>query len=51
MGICLAGNLITMYLFYEMMTMLTVPLVIHNQEKRSIAAGIKYLGFSVLARV
>lgn len=48
MGICLAGNLITMYLFYEMMTMLTVPLVIHNQEKRSIAAGIKYLGFSVL---
>ncbi len=48
MGICLAGNLITMYLFYEMMTMLTVPLVIHTQEKRAIAAGIKYLGFSVL---
>ena len=47
LGVCLAGNLISLYLFYEMMTMLTVPLVIHNQEKRSIAAGIKYMGFSV----
>lgn len=47
-GICSAGNLITLYLFYEMMTLLTVPLVVHNQEKRSIDAGIKYLGFSVI---
>ena len=46
-GICSAGNLITLYLFYELMTLLTVPLVIHNQEKRSVAAGVKYLGFSV----
>lgn len=47
-GICSAGNLITLYLFYELMTLLTVPLVLHNQEKRSVAAAVKYLGFSVL---
>jgi len=46
-GICLAGNLITLYLFYEMMTLLTVPLVIHQGTDEALDAGIKYLGFSV----
>jgi len=47
LGICLAGNLITLYLFYEMMTLLTVFLVIHAGNNKAIDAGIKYLGFSV----
>lgn len=46
-GICLAGNLVTLYLFYEMMTLLTVFLVIHSGTNKAIDAGIKYLGFSV----
>lgn len=46
-GICLAGNLVTLYLFYEMMTLLTVFLVIHTGSNKAIDAGIKYLGFSV----
>jgi len=46
-GICLAGNLITLYLFYEMMSLLTVFLVIHSGTNKAIDAGIKYLGFSV----
>ena len=46
-GICLAGNLVTLYLFYEMMTLLTVFLVIHAGTSKAIDAGIKYLGFSV----
>ena len=46
-GICLAGNLVTLYLFYEMMTLLTVFLVIHSGNNKAIDAGIKYLGFSV----
>ena len=45
-GICLAGNLVTLYLFYEMMTLLTVFLVIHTGTNKAIDAGIKYLGFS-----
>lgn len=46
-GICLAGNLVTLYLFYEMMTLLTVFLVIHAGNNKAIDAGLKYLGFSV----
>ena len=46
-GICLAGNLVTLYLFYEMMSLLTVFLVIHSGTNKAIDAGIKYLGFSV----
>ena len=46
-GICLAANLVTLYLFYEMMTLLTVFLVIHAGTNKAIDAGIKYLGFSV----
>lgn len=50
-GICLAGNLVTLYLFYEMMTLLTVFLVIHAGTNKAIDAGIKYLGFSVCGAV
>ena len=46
-GICMAANLVTLYLFYEMMTLLTVFLVIHAGTNKAIDAGIKYLGFSV----
>ncbi len=47
-GICFAGNLITLYLFYEMMTLLALPLVIHSGTDEAMAAGLKYLGFSLL---
>ena len=47
MGVCLAGSMVTLYLFYELMTLLTVPLVMHLGTDASIDAGIKYLGFSV----
>ncbi len=47
MGVCFSANLMTLYLFYEMMTLITVPLVIHSQTKEAISAGLKYLGYSV----
>ena len=47
MGLSMAENLITMYMFYEMMTLVTVPLVAHNMDKQSVAAAIKYLIYSV----
>lgn len=46
-GIDFAGNLITMYLFFELMTVLSLPLVVHSRTKESIAAGIKYLIYSL----
>lgn len=46
-GLGLAGNLVTFYLFYEWMTLMTVPLVIYNRTKASGRAARKYLFYSV----
>ena len=46
-GICYSGNLITFYMFFEFMSLITVPLVIHSRTKDSFKAGMKYLGYSV----
>lgn len=48
MALCFAGSIVTFYMFYEFMTLLTVPLVMHTGEKDAVAAGIKYLIYSVL---
>ncbi len=48
MGLCFAGSIITFYMFFEAMTLLTMPLVMHSGKKESVAAGIKYLIYSVL---
>lgn len=46
MGLDFSGNLITMYVFYELMTLCSFPLVIHNQSKEAIMAAMKYLLYS-----
>lgn len=45
-GLDFAGNLITMYMFYELMTLASFALVIHNQSREAIMAGLKYLFYS-----
>ena len=45
-GACLAGNFFTLYLFYELITLFTFPLVIHFGTKASLRAGAKYLMYS-----
>lgn len=47
LGVCFSGNLITTYLFYEMMTLATFPLVLHEQTKEAISAGMTYLYYSI----
>ena len=46
-GLCLSGTLVTMYLFFELMTLLSIALVIHTGSKEAVAAGVKYLLYSV----
>lgn len=41
-----SGNLITFYMFYEMMTLLSMPLVLHERTKEAIMAGLKYMFYS-----
>lgn len=47
-ALCFSGNFITFYLFYEMMTLLSVPLVLHNQSHEAVMAGLKYLLYSLV---
>ncbi|MDO4965296.1 MAG: proton-conducting transporter membrane subunit [Lachnospiraceae bacterium] len=46
-ALCFAGNLITYYLFFELLTLTTFPLVLHNGSKEAIMAGLKYLFYSL----
>jgi multicomponent Na+:H+ antiporter subunit D len=47
MGVALAGNLITFFIFYEMLTVATYPLVIHRATPRALAAGRVYLLYTL----
>ena len=40
-GLGFAANYLSMYLFYECMTLLSLPMVLHTGTKDAIAAGIK----------
>lgn len=42
-----AGTMVTMYLFFEAMTLLSVALVLHEMSREAIAAGVKYLLYSI----
>lgn len=44
MGIALAGNLLTLFLFYEILTLSTYPLVTHKGNQDAMKAGRVYLG-------
>lgn len=46
-GLAMAANFVTMYMFFEMMSLITVPMVLHNGTSAARRAGFKYLGYSV----
>ncbi len=47
MGVSLAGNLVTFFLFYEMLTLTTYPLVVHRGTDESMRAGRTYLVYTL----
>ena len=47
LGIAFAGNILTMYFFYELLTLVTVYLVMHPMHKKAIRASRKYLYYSL----
>ena len=46
-GIALAGNLFTFFLFYEMLTLSTYPLVVHRGTDQALKAGRTYLIYTL----
>ena len=49
MGIAFAANLLTFFVFYEILTIATYPLVVHKCDEESRQAGRKYLVYTLLA--
>lgn len=47
LGVAFSGNLIALYLFYEVLTFVTYPLVIHERSPKAIKAGSKYILYSL----
>jgi multicomponent Na+:H+ antiporter subunit D len=50
-GVALAANLLTLYLFYEVLTLATYPLVVHKESEEALEAGRKYLVYTLAAGV
>lgn len=47
LGISFAEDMLTMYFFYELLTLVTVPLVLHTLTREAILAVRKYLYYSL----
>ena len=48
MGVAFSANLLTIYFFYEMLSVSTFPLVTHMQDKSARTGGRTYLGYLLL---
>jgi multicomponent Na+:H+ antiporter subunit D len=46
-GVAFSANLFTLYLFYEMLSLATYPLVTHHQDQEARSSGRKYLLYTV----
>lgn len=44
-GAAFSANLLTLYLFYEILSLSTYPLVTHHQDQEARISGRKYLGY------
>ena len=47
LGIAFSANIATIYLFYELLTLITLPLVMHTMDDKSIKAGMTYIAYSI----
>ena len=47
LGVAFSGNLLTLYVFYEMLSLVTLPLVSHYQDHESMYAGRVYAAYVI----
>lgn len=48
MGIAMAGNLFTFFIFYELLTLATFPLVVHRGTPQAMRGGTVYLAYTLV---
>jgi NADH-quinone oxidoreductase subunit L/multicomponent Na+:H+ antiporter subunit D len=51
LGVALAANLLTLFVFYELLTVATYPLVTHHADAESRRSGRKYLAYTLTGGV
>ncbi len=47
MGIAMASNLLTFFVFYEILTISSYPLVLHERDEEALLASRKYLAYTL----
>lgn len=47
LGAAFSDSLVAMYVFYELVTLFSMPLVLHSLSKESVSAAKKYLYYSI----
>ena len=48
LGIAFSANLLTLFIFYEILSIVTYPLVIHEQNRESMTGGTEYLIYLIV---
>ena len=48
-GVAFSANMFTLFIFYELMSLCTYPLIIHDETEQARKAGLKYLVYSISA--
>ena len=48
-GLCFAANLITFFIFFEVLTVATYPLVVHYRDEEGVKSGRKYLAYTLIS--
>jgi multicomponent Na+:H+ antiporter subunit D len=49
MGIAMAANLLTFFIFYELLTLASYPLVLHKRNEEALMASRKYLIYTLIS--
>lgn len=49
LGLCFAANLLTFFIFYEVLTVATYPLVAHYRDQEGTVSGRKYLAYTLIS--
>ncbi|MDG6251710.1 proton-conducting transporter membrane subunit, partial [Methanocalculus sp.] len=50
-GIAFSANLLTLFIFYEILTIITYPLVVHVETPEAMKAGRKYLAYLLIGGI
>lgn len=51
LGVAFAANLLTLLAFYELFSLISYPLIVHDRSARALAAGLKYIIYIIVGGI